>query len=140
MLTLAAAASAQRLSNAELQKQVADTERAFAATMKARDHDAFTSFLSQDAVFGGGGEPALNGKAAVAKAWKGFYVKPDAPFSWEPDHVEVVESGTLAYSSGPVYDPKGKVVARFNSIWRLESPNTWKIVFDRGAPVCDCKK
>jgi hypothetical protein len=52
----------------------------------------------------------------------------------------VVESGTLAYSTGPVYDPKGKVVSRYNSIWRLEAPNTWKIVFDRGSPVCDCKK
>jgi ketosteroid isomerase-like protein len=141
LLTLAAAASAQRLSNAELKKQVADTERAFAATMKARDHAAFTSFLSEDVIFSGGGPGEyLRGKEAVAKGWKGFYIKPDAPFSWEPEDVEVVESGTLAYSTGPVYDPKGKVVSRYNSIWRLEAPNTWKIVFDRGSPVCDCKK
>jgi ketosteroid isomerase-like protein len=140
MFTLVAAASAQRLSNADLKKQVADTERAFAATMKARDHAAFTSFLSPDAVFFGGGDEVLHGKEAVANGWRGLYVKPDAPFSWEPDHVEVVESGTLAYSSGPVYDAKGKIVSRFNSIWRLEAPNTWKIVFDRGSPICDCKK
>jgi hypothetical protein len=76
----------------------------------------------------------------VADAWKGLYVKTEPPFSWEPDQVEVVESGTLAYSSGPVYDAKGEVVARFNSIWRLESPNNWKIVFDRGSDICDCKK
>jgi ketosteroid isomerase-like protein len=141
LLSLAAAASAQRLSNAELKKQVTDTERAFAATMKARDHAAFTSFLSQDAVFFGGGPgEVLHGKDAVAKGWKGMYIKPEPPFSWEPDQVEVVESGTLAYSSGPVYDHSGKVVSRFNSVWRLEAPNTWKIVFDRGSPVCDCKK
>jgi ketosteroid isomerase-like protein len=140
LLTLAAAASAQRLSNAELKKQVADTERAFAATMKARDHAAFTSFLSEDAVFFNGDGSALHGKEAVAKAWKGMYIKPEAPFSWEPQEVEVVESGTLAYSGGPVYDAHGKIISRFNSIWRLEAPNTWKIVFDRGTPVCDCKK
>jgi ketosteroid isomerase-like protein len=137
---LAAAASAQRLTNAELKKQVADTERAFAATMKARDHAAFTTFLSQDAVFFSGRGEVLRGKQAVADAWKGLYVKTEPPFSWEPDQVEVVESGTLAYSSGPVYDAKGEVVARFNSIWRLESPNNWKIVFDRGSDICDCKK
>jgi ketosteroid isomerase-like protein len=139
LLTLAAAASAQRLSNAELKKQVADTERAFAATMKARDHAAFTSFLSQDAVFFGGAPgKVLHGKEAVANGWKPMYLQPQAPFSWEPDQVEVVESGTLAYSSGPVYDASGKVVSRFSSIWRLEAPNTWKIVFDRGSPVCRC--
>lgn len=139
LLTLAAAASAQRLTNAELKKQVTDTERAFAATMKARDHAAFASFLSQDAVFFSGGE-AQRGKEAVMQAWKARFIQPDAPFSWEPKDVEVIESGTLAYSSGPVYDPSGKVVSYFHSIWRLEAPNTWKIVFDRGSPVCDCKK
>ena len=140
LLTLAAAASAQRLSNAELKKQVADTERAFAATMKARDHAAFTNFLSEAAVFFGGHGEVLRGKEAVAKAWKNLYIKPEAPFSWEPEQVEVVDSGTLAYSGGPVYDAHGKLISRYNSIWRLEAPNTWKIVFDRGSPVCDCAK
>jgi ketosteroid isomerase-like protein len=140
LLSLAAVASAQRMSNAELKKQVADTERAFAATMKARDHAAFTSFLSQDAVFFSGKGEVLRGKEAVAKAWKGLYIAPEAPFSWEPDEVEVVGSGTLAYSGGTVYDLKGKPIGRFNSIWRLEAPNTWKIVFDRGGEVCDCNK
>jgi ketosteroid isomerase-like protein len=139
LLALAAVASAQRLTNAELKKQVADTERAFAATMKARDHAAFTSFLSEDTVFFNGAGEVLRGKEAVAKAWKGLYIKPEAPFSWEPQEVEVVDSGTLAYSGGPVYDAHGKIISRYSSIWRLEAPNTWKIVFDRGSPVCDCK-
>jgi ketosteroid isomerase-like protein len=140
LLSLAAAASAQRVSNAELKKQVTDTERAFAATMKARDFEAFTRFLSPDAVFFGSGKEVLRGKEAVAKSWKGMYIRPDAPFSWEPDQVEVLDSGTLALSSGPVYDPKGKIIARFSSVWRLEAPGTWRIVFDKGSEVCDCKK
>ena len=28
----------------------------------------------------------------------------------------------------------GKIVARFNSIWRLEAPNRWRVVFDKGSP------
>jgi ketosteroid isomerase-like protein len=130
---LATVASAQRPSPAELKKQVADTERAFAATMKARDHEAFTRFLADEAVFFGGQGQVLRGKDNIAKAWKGLYIKPEAPFSWEPQEVEVLDSGTLAYSGGPIYDPNGKVIGRFNSIWRLEAPNTWKIVFDRGS-------
>ena len=127
------------LSNAELKKQVADTERAFAATMKARDHAAFTGFLAEEAVFFSGPVP-LHGKQAVASFWKRFFATPGAPFSWEPDEVEVLASGTLAISSGPVYDPGGKLISRFSSIWRQEAPGQWRIVFDRGSEVCDCKK
>lgn len=125
--------------NAELKKQVADTERAFAATMKARDLAAFTNFLSDDTVFFSGPVP-LHGKKAVTEFWKKFYDKPQAPFSWEPSEVEVLSSGTLAMSTGPVYDPSGKLISRFSSVWRLEPSGQWKIVFDHGWDVCDCKK
>ncbi len=137
MLMLAMAGAA-RPSHDELKKQVADTERAFAATMKARDHAAFISFLADEAIFFSGAT-ALRGRDAVADAWRKYYQGERAPFSWEPEQVEVVESGTLAYSGGPVYDAGGKMVGRFNSIWRLEAPGRWKIVFDRGeAPPCRC--
>ena len=124
---------------AELARQVADTERAFAKTMADRNHAAFVTFLAPDAVFFSGDKP-LRGRQAVADAWKRFYDKPDAPFSWKPSTVEVLDSGTLALSSGPVYDPKGKNFATFTSIWRLEAPGVWRIIFDKGNDVCDCAK
>jgi len=123
----------------DLKQQVTDTERAFAATMKARDHADFTSFLAEDAIFSPGPN-ALRGKAAVAAGWKKFYEGGNAPFSWEPDKVEVLASGALAYSSGPVYGPEGKQIARFNSVWRLEPDGKWRIVFDSGEDVCNCAK
>ena len=118
-----------------LQQQVADTERAFAKTMADRDHEAFKSFLSEEAVFFGGGG-VLRGKEAVAEGWKVFYPGPDAPFSWEPEEVEVLESGTLALSSGPVFNPQGVRVGTFNSVWRLEADGKWRVVFDKGCPPC----
>jgi len=117
-----------------LQEEVREVERAFAATMADRDHSAFSSFLSVEAIFFGGGEP-LRGKAAVAQGWKPYFEGPDAPFSWEPEVVEVLESGTLALSSGPVRDPNGMVVGTFNSIWRKEPDGEWRVVFDKGCPV-----
>lgn len=123
----------------DLKQQVTETERAFAATMKARDHAAFTSFLADDAVFEPG-PGAMRGKAAIAAGWKKYYEGGNAPFSWEPDKVEVLASGALAYSSGPVYDPEGKLIFRFNSIWRLEPDGKWRIVFDSSENVCRCAK
>jgi ketosteroid isomerase-like protein len=114
-----------------LQRQVADTERAFARSMAERDHAAFTRHLSEQAVFFGGPKPLI-GKAEVAAGWQRFFVAKEPPFSWAPDEVVVTADGLLAHSTGPVRDAAGKPIARFNSIWRLEAPNTWRIVFDRG--------
>ena len=118
----------------DLAQQVADTERAFARAMAERDHVAFTGFLSEQACFFGGAQ-LLRGKAAVAAGWQRYFEGPLAPFSWEPDQVEVLGDGTLALSTGPVRDPAGRVVARFNSIWRQEAPGVWRVVFDKGEPV-----
>jgi ketosteroid isomerase-like protein len=128
-----ASAQPAKLDRAGLEKQVADTERAFAKTMADRNHAAFTSFLSEEAVFFSGPQP-LRGKQAVADWWKRFYEKPAAPFSWKPDRVEALDSGTLALSTGPVFDPSGKCIGRFSSVWRQEAPGVWRIVFDKGGP------
>ena len=121
---------------ADLQQQVMETERAFAQTMADRDFQAFKSFLSTEAVFFSG-SASLQGKQQVVDTWKAYYETEDAPFSWEPEQVVVLESGTLALSSGPVRDPEGKVVATFNSIWQRDSDGDWQVIFDKGSVVCD---
>ena len=120
---------------AALRREVLETERAFAKTMADRDHAAFTTFLAKETVFFSGEKP-LRGAEAVAAWWKKHYEAKEAPFSWEPEQVEVLDSGTLALSTGPVRDPAGEVVATFTSIWRREGPGRWRIVFDKGSPVC----
>jgi ketosteroid isomerase-like protein len=119
-------------------QRVADAERAFAAAMATRDVKAFASHVSQEAIFMGSGDAprVLRGRAAIVEGWKQFFDEPAAPFSWEPDIVEVLDSGSMALTSGPVHDPSGKLIGRFNSIWRLEPDGQWRVLFDRGAPVC----
>jgi ketosteroid isomerase-like protein len=100
--------------------------------MADRNLATFKDFVSDEAVFFG--PQTLRGKPAVVAEWSKFFEGAQAPFSWEPDQVEVLDSGTLALSTGLVRDPSGKVVARFNSIWRLEAPGTWRVVVDKGSP------
>ena len=134
-LLMAAVAAAGEPTVDQLRQQVEDTERAFARTMADRDHAAFTSFLAAEAVFFSGEKP-LRGRQQVAEAWAAFFAEPEAPFSWEPETVVVLDSGTLALSSGPVRDPAGQRFATFNSIWRLEPDGQWRIVFDKGSQDC----
>ena len=121
----------------DLVSEVRDSERAFAKTMADRNLDAFGGYVAEEGVFFGGKGP-LRGRAAVVAAWSRFFEGKEAPFSWEPERVEVNDSGTLGLSTGPVRDPAGKRVGTYNSIWRRGADGRWTIIFDNGCPPCDC--
>ena len=131
MVGLAGCATRQPFSGDVAREQVLAAERAFARTMAERDFAGFQSFLSGEAIFFTGPAP-LRGKAAVAGFWARYYRDVVAPFSWEPDEVQVLDWGRLALSAGPVRDPQGRLIGRFSSVWRQEKPGVWRIVFDRG--------
>lgn len=121
---------------AELVAAVTAAETAFARTMADRDFAAFMRFVADDAIFLNGGRP-LRGKAAVGGHWQRFFQSPSAPFSWRPEFVEVIESGALAQTTGPVMSPDGKIIARFYSTWRRSADGRWQVVFDDGYDVCN---
>lgn len=115
--------------------EVTAAEVAFAETIVKRDHNAFLGFISEEAVFLNGGKP-LRGKAEIGAYWKRFYESAVAPFTWKPDLVEVLPSGDLAQSVGPVTAANGKIIARFYSTWRREADGKWRVIFDDGYDVC----
>jgi ketosteroid isomerase-like protein len=131
LASLCACAGTRMATGEPARRQVEATERAFAKTMADRDFSAFEGFLSHEAIFFSGDE-ALRGKAVVAQRWSSYFRGANPPFSWSPDRVEVLESGLLALSTGPVLDSSGQLIGRFASIWRQEKPGVWRIVFDRG--------
>lgn len=132
LLLAATSAAAQNPLEAR-RAEVFAAERAFARSMADRDFAAFGRFVAEDCVFFSGTAP-LRGRDAVLAAWKPFFDGPSAPFSWEPDQVEVLASGELALSTGPVKSPEGVVTARFNSIWQRQADGAWRVIFDKGGP------
>ena len=134
--SFAPAQAQQKMSPAD---EVRAAETAFAKSMADRNLAAFTALLADEAVFFGG-KGVMRGKNAVAADWKRFFDGAEAPFSWAPAEVEVLPAGNLGFTSGPVYDPKGQRIGTFNSVWQRQADGTWKIVFDKGCPPCDCAK
>jgi ketosteroid isomerase-like protein len=128
----AAMAQTQALETARA--EVFAAERAFARSMAERDLVAFARHVAEDTVFFSGRE-VQRGRAAVVAAWKPLFDGPQAPFSWEPDQVAVLDSGQLALSTGPVRNPKGEAIARFNSIWQRQADGRWLVIFDKGSPA-----
>ncbi len=124
-------ARGSRVAPGALREQVIEAERGLATSMARRDFDGFQAYLSREAVFVEPGG-ALRGKEAVAQGWRGHFDQAAAPFAWAPGEVEVLASGTLAFSGGALVDGAGKQVGRFHAVWRLEGPGTWRVVFYRG--------
>jgi ketosteroid isomerase-like protein len=116
-----------------LRREVFAAESSFAASMARRDLKAFAALVSPEAVFFSD-SAALRGKEAVVEAWRKFFVERNPPFSWRPETVEVLSSGRLALTSGPVHDPVGKLIGSFTSIWRREADGRWLVIFDKGCP------
>ena len=133
LLVLSNAAPAQSAAAQTRQAEVFAAERAFAQSMADRDFAAFGRHVAADTLFFGNSQ-VHRGRDAVLAAWKPFFDGPAAPFSWQPDQVEVLESGQLALSTGPVRDPQGQVIGRFNSIWMRAPDGRWRVVFDKGSP------
>jgi ketosteroid isomerase-like protein len=132
------AALVAQAANPDLARQVMAAESSFAASMARRDINAFATHVAPDAVFYGS-SGTTRGKTAVVEAWRPFFDSTAAPFSWKPESVEVLPSGRLAWSSGPVQDPTGKRIGTFNSVWRREADGRWLVIFDKGCEVCACK-
>jgi ketosteroid isomerase-like protein len=136
LVVVAALAVGSASAQAPLESRRAEVfaaERAFARSMAERDFAAFGRYVAEDCVFFGA--TALRGREAVLAAWKPFFDGAQAPFSWEPDQIEVLASGELALSTGLVKNPDGAVTARFNSIWRRQADGRWLVIFDKGGPA-----
>ena len=138
LVVVAVVAQVQAPDRQALAQQVFQAESSFAKTLAVRDSHAFATYVASEAVFVG--RSTLRGRTAVAAGWQPFFEGPTAPFSWSPAHVEVLDSGTLALSSGPVRDPTGREIGTFNSIWRRDPDGRWRVIFDKGCPACDCSR
>ncbi|GAB2652451.1 YybH family protein [Arenimonas aestuarii] len=118
-----------------LTRDVAAAETAFAKSMADRDIEAFSGFIADDAIFQPGPD-SLRGKPAILAAWGKYFEGAQAPFSWRPETVVVLEGGQLAQTKGPVFDPAGTPILEFRSTWRRDPDGRWKVVFDDGTCLC----
>lgn len=115
----------------DVERSLWATEQAFADSFAARDPDKFASFLDEHTLFGG--RRRLEGKAAVREVWSKMMMDgPAPPFSWRPSRAIV--SGDVGMTAGPVFDPQGKWIGAFTSVWKRQPDGSWRIVLDGGAP------
>jgi ketosteroid isomerase-like protein len=122
---------------ADVENDVRCREIAFSQSVENQDAEAFASFIDADARFVGGS--VQRGAEAIVAAWSVFFGESAPEILWRPQFTEVLEDGTLALSRGPyrmiTVDADGATSEHwgtFNSIWRKQQDDSWKIIFDAG--------
>ncbi len=99
------------------------------------------SYWADDALVMSAGQPPLKGKAAIRQMVEESFKMPGFRISWQPETVEVSESGDMAYmienSQISFTDSTGKPVTLKNkavSIWRKQPDGSWKNAVDISTP------
>ncbi len=113
------------------------TEISFSQSVENHDITAFTSFIDADARFVS--SSISRGPVEVTEAWSAFFADDGPDIKWRPQFIEVLKDGNLALSRGPFRmisrDADGELIeywGTFNSVWRKQTDDSWKIVFDAG--------
>jgi ketosteroid isomerase-like protein len=138
ILFLIGCASVPQAGDAPSVASLVQAEKDFAQSMAARDFQAFGRFIDDDAIFINGGKP-LRGKPAILAEWQKYFTDAQAPFNWEPVVAEVSVSHGLGYTEGPVKTADGTTIITFHTTWK-HTGDGWKVVFDNGYDVCDCRQ
>ena len=105
------------------------------------DVEKTVSYWTEDASVMSAGQPPLNGKPAIRQMVEESYKIPGFHISWQPQSIEVSESGDMAYlienSQVSITDSTGKPVTFRNkavSIWRKQPDGSWKNAVDISTP------
>jgi len=122
-------------------EKVMQLSREWVRVASTRDVDKTVSYWADDAFLMSAGQPPLKGKQAIRQMVEESYKIPGFRISWQPQSVEVSQSGDMAYmienSQVSFTDSMGKPITLNNkavSIWRKQADGSWKNVVDISTP------
>ena len=117
-------------------REIRDTELAFAKLAKEQGLKvAFTTYAADDAVINRG-DNLIKGIKAIEE----YYANQkflNVSLEWDPEFIEVAESGDLGYTYGPYIfkatDSNGKEISSegiFHTVWKKQANGEWRYVWD----------
>ena len=122
-------------------EKVMQTSRDWSQITSTRDVGKILDYWADDAVVISGGQPILKGKKEIRKMVEESFKTPGFKISWEPQSVEVSQSGDLAYliekQTMSMNDSSGKTITIFSNgvtVWKKQSDGSWKNVADISTP------
>jgi ketosteroid isomerase-like protein len=119
---------AARQSAAE--KAVREADAALAKAVAAKALDECLALFDDEAALPGDEGTVYRAKdpRALRGAWEQSFSTPGFDLKWTAEHVIVLKSGTLAYSSGTWNN--GPAKGTFFVVWRKQPDGKWKVLVD----------
>jgi ketosteroid isomerase-like protein len=125
----------------ELQAQLLQADRAFAAATAERGVEGFKTFLEENAGTLRPGQPIIHGREAHAELWRPLLEDPLRRIHWEPELAEASAGGDMGFTVGRYeiteQTATGDVIVgsgHYVTVWRKQPDGTWKVAFDSGVP------
>ncbi len=122
-------------------EKIMQLSKEWSIVAKSGDVEKTVSYWADDAIVISPGEHPLRGKESIKKMVEGSFKIPGFVIQWQPQQVEVSESGDMAYiiekSQVSYLDSTGTMSKQYNnavSIWRKQADGTWKNVVDISTP------
>ncbi|HEY5745529.1 MAG TPA: SgcJ/EcaC family oxidoreductase [Chryseolinea sp.] len=115
--------------------------REWSQSASKHDVEKTLSYWADDATLISAGDPMLKGKAAIRQMVEESFKDPSFQISWEPQQVEIAQSGELGYllekTTITANDSTGNPVTHlYNSVsvWKKQADGAWKNVVDILSP------
>ena len=122
-------------------EKLMETSREWSKVAATNDVEKTLSYWADNAILMSAGQPTLNGKKEIRKMVEESFKTPGFKISWEPQSVEVSESGDMAYliekETMSMNDSSGKTItthAKGITVWKKQSDGSWKNVVDASIP------
>ena len=119
-----------------VKKEILEVEAAFnAMAAESGLKQAFLAFAAEDAVLSRQGK-ILKGKKEI-EAYFNKQTLQEVRLQWEPEFVDVADSGDFGYTYGPYLfsgkDSTGQEIKAngiFHTVWKKQADGSWKYVYD----------
>ena len=127
-------------STAELERQLMETDRAFAVAAKMRGIDGWVSYFTEDAARVDLTGDVVRGHDEIRVFDAGAFADPAVRLTWEPTDAGVFSDRDHGFTRGRYRIERSggvevEVLGRgtYLSIWRFDD-GAWKVILDTGTP------
>ena len=125
-----------KLSEKELIEEVRNAEKLFNDMAAEKGvKEAFLEFVASDGIINRGGK-IYKGVEEI-ESYFNSQTLTEVNLKWNPDFIDVSESGDMAYTYGPytfsAVDTSGQLIESkgiFHTVWKKQPNGKWKFVYD----------
>lgn len=109
---------------------VRQADETWAKAVAAKSVEQTLAMYDPDAVTAGSAMFPARGVAAFRSSWASVFAQPGFNLTWRMDAVVVLESGSIAYSSGRWSSTGPDVTGPYLAVWRKQPDGQWKVLID----------